>query len=864
MKRSITIILFLLSVACIKAQKTYPFYQLYTAKDYHARSVNYDVASSSNAYIYIANIEGVLSFDGCSWHTSHVPDYGYITAMGYDIHGNVWAKSFNYLARMQNASLRVEKASSAKQKLNYNHAITPSAPGYADINYIGQNHLYGSCYDRRGTYWAVSNEGILQISYPSCYSRITETEQLKGSVADITKYHQYLYVATSHGLYRATATGRMTAVPGFDFACRELRIDADGSLYVSTITGLYRISDSAVTKLTGRNTFCSCNYHGQILTGEADGLFCGNKRLAETEYVKAIQIDRYGQLWTSDVYGAIYIGAEANLLRPGNFDNGNQLAIDHLGNIIIVTRKGCMMAEGKNHITFRPISLFKSIPTWMSYHDAKTWWPGMVTYTNDGTVWMTDINNRRLCVSGRNRAIMKKINNRLFALNDYAVTSIYVDENRVGWIGGDFGLVRLSLSDKDGMAEVMPQVYIRNFKRREYNATVSFSANVYSAIRQPEYRYRLLGDNDKWSSWQKDNKATFLNLYHGDYTLEVMMRDAYCRTSAITRFDFTMPRPWYYIWYYQLMIAALFVGIIYGSIEYRSAQLKEQNRKLENLVNERTAELEEAHKSLVRHEKMASVGSLTSGLIDRILNPLNYINNFSHLSKGLIKDLHDDIDDEKENMSEDHYEDSMDVMKMLDDNLGKIEEHGNNTTRILKAMEQILMELSTVRQLTNMRTVCTHNIEMLRKYYDKEIKDNDINIVTDISFDDCKATINEEQISKTIMSILGNGIYAICKKKKTEQFDAELRMAAMTDGEKVTLKIRDNGIGIEQAILSKIFEPFFTTKTTSEAAGVGLYLGRNIIENHKGTVSVESQKGEYTEFTIVLPLNIDFSINHTH
>jgi signal transduction histidine kinase len=855
MKRCITIIALLLYVVCISSQKTYPFYQLYTAKDYNARSVNYDVASSKNAYIYIANIEGVLAFDGCSWRTCHVPDYGYITAMGYDAEGGVWAKSFNYLAKMHNASLRAVKTSRVRTKLNYKHAITPLQPGFSDINYLGQNHLYGSCDDHRGTYWAVSNEGILQISYPSCYSRITEAEQLKGSVSAIIKYNHFLYVATSHGLYRASETGNMTAMPGFDFACRELRIDADGSLYVSTIAGLYRLSGNSVTKLTGRNTFCSCNFRGQILTGEADGLFCGSKRLAATEYVKAIQIDHYGQLWTSDVYGAIYIGVNANLLKPGNFDNGNQLAIDHQGHIIIVTRKGCLMAEGKEDITFRPINMFTAVPKWMSANDVRSWWPGMVSYTKDGTVWMTDINNRRLCVSRGNRALMEKINNRLFALNDYAVTSVYVDEHHVGWIGGDFGLVRLSLADNDGMAEVKPQVYIRSLTRKEYNASITFSANTYSAIRRPEYKYRLLGDNEKWSGWQKENKATFSNLYHGDYTLEIIMRDAYCHTSAVTRFDFTMPRPWYYIWYYQIIIAVLFIGIIYGFIEYRSAKLKEQNRKLEKLVNDRTAELEEAHKNLVRHEKMASVGSLTSGLIDRILNPLNYINNFSHLSKGLIKDLHDDIDDEKENMSEDNYEDSVDVMKMLDDNLTKIEQHGNNTTRVLKAMEQILTELSPARQLTDMRAICTQNIDMLQKYYKTEITENNIKIVTDIAFDECKAMINAEQISKTIMSILGNGIYAICKKKKTEQFDAEVHFSAMTDGINITMKIRDNGIGIEQLILQKIFEPFFTTKTTSEAAGVGLYLGRNIIENHKGTVTVDSVKGEFTEFTIVLPLN---------
>ena len=81
----------------------------------------------------------------------------------------------------------------------------------------------------------------------------------------------------------------------------------------------------------------------------------------------------------------------------------------------------------------------------------------------------------------------------------------------------------------------------------------------------------------------------------------------------------------------------------------------------------------------------------------------------------------------------------------------------------------------------------------------------------------------------------------------------------MTDG-KYVLKIRDNGIGIEEKILSKIFDPFFTTKTTGEAAGVGLYLSREIIQNHGGDISVQSVKDEYTEFMITLPntLNIDY------
>ena len=68
------------------------------------------------------------------------------------------------------------------------------------------------------------------------------------------------------------------------------------------------------------------------------------------------------------------------------------------------------------------------------------------------------------------------------------------------------------------------------------------------------------------------------------------------------------------------------------------------------------------------------------------------------------------------------------------------------------------------------------------------------------------------------------------------------------------ISIRDNGTGIESTIIDKIFDPFFTTKTTGEAAGVGLYLSREIIQNHGGDISVKSVKDEYSEFTFNIPL----------
>ena len=150
--------------------------------------------------------------------------------------------------------------------------------------------------------------------------------------------------------------------------------------------------------------------------------------------------------------------------------------------------------------------------------------------------------------------------------------------------------------------------------------------------------------------------------------------------------------------------------------------------------------------------------------------------------------------------------------------------------------------------------------EMLAKYFSEDIAQHCINTSFVLPSDAMPLHGNPDMLSKTVMSLLGNAVYAVVKKAQRQQYTPEVSLTAtVTDG-KYVLKIRDNGIGIEEKILSKIFDPFFTTKTTGEAAGVGLYLSREIIQNHGGDISVQSVKDEYTEFMITLPntLNIDY------
>ena len=127
-------------------------------------------------------------------------------------------------------------------------------------------------------------------------------------------------------------------------------------------------------------------------------------------------------------------------------------------------------------------------------------------------------------------------------------------------------------------------------------------------------------------------------------------------------------------------------------------------------------ELGQAQDELVRQEKMATVGKLTQGLIDRILNPLNYINNFSHLTSGLLKDLYQNLESEK-NFWMKIPTGFGRIINMIRRESGKIEEHGSNTTRVLKAMEEILRDRNRQLEKTELIGLCRKDMELLSSYY---------------------------------------------------------------------------------------------------------------------------------------------------
>ena len=142
----------------------------------------------------------------------------------------------------------------------------------------------------------------------------------------------------------------------------------------------------------------------------------------------------------------------------------------------------------------------------------------------------------------------------------------------------------------------------------------------------------------------------------------------------------------------------------------------------------------------------------------------------------------------------------------------------------------------------------------LKKGYEKEIQEKNVRIVFDNLSLSLMMEVNADQLGKAIDGVLKNAMYAVLRKAEQVAYSPEIYLGLKVNGDQLDITIRDNGTGIDEKIKDKIFAPFFTTKTTGEAAGVGLYLCREIVQNHRGRIEVESQKGEYTQFLISLPI----------
>ncbi|MEO6316778.1 MAG: ATP-binding protein [Chitinophagaceae bacterium] len=284
--------------------------------------------------------------------------------------------------------------------------------------------------------------------------------------------------------------------------------------------------------------------------------------------------------------------------------------------------------------------------------------------------------------------------------------------------------------------------------------------------------------------------------------------------------------------------------------------LANQNELLEKQVAERTAalhnslqELTSTQAQLIQSEKMASLGELTAGIAHEIQNPLNFVNNFSEISRELI----DELKSQKSTLKSEEQEE---LLNDIDANLEKINHHGKRADAIVKGMLQHSQASKGKKEPTDINALCDEYMRLA--YHGLRAKDKMFNATLKTDFDPSVGKVNiiPQDMGRVMLNLITNAFYAVAEKKKSgiENFEPTVSVSTKQNDKNVLISVTDNGNGIPPNIVDKIFQPFFTTKPTGQGTGLGLSLAYDIVKAHGGELKVETKQNDTTTFIIYLPL----------
>ena len=197
------------------------------------------------------------------------------------------------------------------------------------------------------------------------------------------------------------------------------------------------------------------------------------------------------------------------------------------------------------------------------------------------------------------------------------------------------------------------------------------------------------------------------------------------------------------------------------------------------------------------------------------------------------------------------------IAGMLQGNLDKVVQHGNRADSIVKNMLLHSRQGAGEHRPVDINALVDESLNLA--YHGARAERQGFNITLERSFDPTAGEIDlfPQEITRVLLNLISNGFYAATRRKSEgNEGDYEPKLTAATKnlGDKVEIRIRDNGTGIPPEVKERMFDPFFTTKPAGEGTGLGLSISHDIIvKQHAGLIEVDTLPGEFTEFRIVLP-----------
>ncbi len=304
------------------------------------------------------------------------------------------------------------------------------------------------------------------------------------------------------------------------------------------------------------------------------------------------------------------------------------------------------------------------------------------------------------------------------------------------------------------------------------------------------------------------------------------------------------------------------INELVNAYNYMAFQLHDLYDSLELKVQERTLALERANQEIketqammVHSEKMRSLGELVAGIAHEINNPVNFIHGNIVILDKYVKDMFSLIDLYIENENSIPEEEMKKISKkkadididFIRDDVKDLIKSCIEGTERTKNIVLDLKNFSRMEEMVLTQFNIPKEIDTTLNILNNKYK-NRITVVKDYEQNVPKIEAYGGQLNQVFMNILDNAQYAIKK-------EGTVTISVKREGENVVIKFSDTGEGIKKEDIKKVFEPFFTTKPVGQGTGLGMSITYRVIKNHNGDISIDSEIGKGTTFTIKLPIN---------
>lgn len=740
--------------------------------------------------------------------------------------------------------------------------------------------------DRQGGLWMACEMGLARAEVASPISFYDDRMGLDGAALVAERHEGAMHIGTSAGVFRldeqrttdGTVRPAFTQVGNLRGQTFDLASTPDG-LLAATEKGVHQIQgDAAVPIEEGRTAFAlhpSRHSDALVYVGYTNGV--GSLLRGDNQWTPGPSLDGFdeeiyfleesdeGALWAASAYSGLW-----RIDEPG--DLGGNPPVEEMASeeqtprhvfrmtylpdgLRIVTRTGLArpQVDETDRVELQPDStLMALLPDDARLLDMQA--------APDGDRWaFTDQGIVRFQPSDGGFDVSRP----LARVKDFGAFSAHAEAEGTFWVVGEEGVLR-----HRPLPHPIPEPSLRTLIRRV--ATVDSDSVIYGgspgaqaqsierelaasieALRfefaapgfgnegDNKYRYRLVGLNDEWSSWTDETRKDYTNLPPGNYTFEVEARHPDVWQAEPASYRFKMLPPWYRTTWAYLLYGLLSIGLIGGLVWWRSAHLEARARRLEQVVSERTAEvqtqaqkLEEYNRELQQsnealHEALEQKSELLGVAAHDLKNPLFGIRGLSEI---LLEDA--DLDDSAHRKVELIHDSAEETLQLINDLL--------ESTAASSGQVQLDMEPLDMGSLADW---VAHRYEPLA-----EKKDQELAFSTEGG--DLTVEADEQKLREVMSNLVSNAV-------KYSPHGGRIDVEVERNGTEVLFRVRDEGPGLSEEEQKNLFAPFQRLSpepTGGEASsGLGLYIVKQLVDLHDGRVGVESAPGEGSTFMVALP-----------